>query len=110
MVTTEISPEIKGFLEWEVSEILIPEGNDFALGDEECELVFSGLVQFAELDACDFGSDAWCEFLDLASFWEEIFEGRIGVFAVVYVREWFPSGIFLAMIPSWEVGGVLFYD
>lgn len=68
VMAAEISTEVQGFWEGEVGEILISEGDNFTLGDEEGELVFAGPAQFAELDAGYFGADAWSEFLDRASF------------------------------------------
>jgi len=107
MVTAEIPSEIKGFLEWKVGEILVAESDDFALSHEECQLIFSGLSELAELHACHFGPDARGELLDLAAFWEEVLESGIGTFAVVYVLKLLPWGIFLAVIPGWKVLRVL---
>jgi hypothetical protein len=39
------------------------------------------------LDACDFGANSWCEFLDLGAFCEKIFKGCICIFAVFDVGE-----------------------
>jgi hypothetical protein len=87
VVTAEIRAEIKCFLERQICEILVPEGYHFALGDEESELVFSCLGEFAELDPCYFGADAWGEFLDFAALRKKVFEGRVGAFAVLHVVE-----------------------
>jgi hypothetical protein len=41
MMATEIAAEIERVLDWEGGEVLVAEGDDFALCDEEGELVFA---------------------------------------------------------------------
>lgn len=41
VVTAEVAAEVEGFLDGEGGEVLVAEGDDFALGDEEGELVFA---------------------------------------------------------------------
>lgn len=66
---------------------MVAEDDDLALGDKERELVLCGWGQLAQLDACYFGADGGCQLLDGGPFCEEVFEGWIGIFAVVNVRE-----------------------
>ena len=53
------------------------------------------------MNTSDLGADAWGELLDLAAFWEEIFESGVCVFAVFDVVEWFQRRVFLSVIPGW---------
>lgn len=39
VVAAEVAAKIEGFLEREISKVLVAEGDDFALGDKECESV-----------------------------------------------------------------------
>lgn len=59
------------------------------------------------MDALYFGANAWGELFDLAAFWEEIFESVVGGFAVLNVGKWLQRGVFLAVVPRWEVLWVL---
>jgi hypothetical protein len=100
VVAAEIFPEFQSIGKREVGEILVAEGDDFALGNKEGELVFPFCAELAELHARHFGADAGSEFLDLASFWEEVCESWVRVSAVLDVREWFPGRIFLGVVPG----------
>lgn len=60
VVSPEIATEVEGFFDGEGGEVLVAEGDDFALGDEEGELVFRFVGQFGELDAGDFGARCGC--------------------------------------------------
>lgn len=51
MMATEICPEIKRFLDWQICKILIAECNNFALSNEPSELALTGCGEFAKLDA-----------------------------------------------------------
>ena len=75
--------DIKGFLDWEIGEVLITEGNDLLLGDEKGELVLTSFAKFAELDALHFGTDDGSEVLDLGVVGEEVGKAWVGVFAVL---------------------------
>lgn len=41
VVSSEVSAEVQGVLDGEGGEVLVAEGDDLALGDEEGELVFA---------------------------------------------------------------------
>jgi hypothetical protein len=41
MMSAKVSSEIERFFNWQASKILVSESHDFALGNEESELVFS---------------------------------------------------------------------
>lgn len=68
VVATEIGTKVELFLSGEVGQVLVTEGYDFALSNEQGELVFPRSGELAQLDAGHFGSDAWRELLDLAAF------------------------------------------
>lgn len=82
VVATEVGTEVEGFLDGEVGEVLVAEGDDFLLGDEEGEFVFSGVGEFAELDAVDFGADVGGQIGYFCAL-EKIGERRVCVFAVL---------------------------
>lgn len=84
VVAAEVAYVVEGILDIDACKILVPERHDLALGDEECELVFSGLRQLAKLDAADFGADVGGELGYFAAF-EEVGELLVGIFAVVVV-------------------------
>jgi hypothetical protein len=107
VVTSKVSSKVQGLLKWEISKVLIAECYHFALSDEESELVFSCWGEFAELNASHFGSDDWSEFLDLAAFGKEVLEGWICALSMLDVGEWLQFGVFLAFVPSREIGRIL---
>lgn len=55
--TAEVFPELEGFLDWERSEVLVTEGDDLLLCDEEGELVLAGVGERAELRSPYFCAD-----------------------------------------------------
>lgn len=53
VVPSKVSSEIKGFLDWEISEILISESYDFALCNKKSELIFPRRAELTQLHACN---------------------------------------------------------
>jgi hypothetical protein len=107
MMAPKISPEIQGVLYGEGGEVLVAEGDDLALCDEEGELVFAFIGQFRELHTGDFGARGRGELLDLGAGEEQVGEGRVCVEAVLGVCEGFEGWVFLAVVPDGEVVGEL---
>lgn len=54
VMTAEIAPEIQSFLDGQVSKVLVSEGDDFALGNEQGELILAGGRELAELNTSNF--------------------------------------------------------
>jgi len=89
MVSTEISTESECVFDWDVCEVLIAERYDLFLGDKECEFIFSGIRQLAQLDTMDFSADICCDVGD-SRVRQEVRERRVGIFSVFSVLEWLP--------------------
>src|SRR5437016_3635120 len=107
VVAAEVGPEFKSVFGRDICKVLATEGYDFALGYEESELVSSCGGELTQLDAGYLRADAWGELLDLAAFWEEVFESGVCVSAMLDVVEWFQARVFLSVIPGWQVLWVL---
>lgn len=108
MVSSKIATKVEGLLDRQVCKVLVSKGDNLALGDEESKLILAGGSEFAQLDAGDFGSDGGCELLDSRSFREKIFEGWVGVFTMIDVREWLERRILFAIVPDGQVVWILF--
>jgi hypothetical protein len=108
MVSPKIASKIESFLNRQVCKILISKCNDFTLSNEEGKLVLSGGSELAQLNTCDFGSDSRRELLNLRPFQKKIFEGWVGVFAMIDVCEWLERGVLLAIIPDRQIMWILF--
>ena len=65
----------------------------FLLSNEKCELVFALVVELAQLDALDFGTNVTSQVIHLGLVTEEVRERRVGIFAVLIKFEWLESGI-----------------
>ena len=89
VVTAEEGTELQRALLWQVGEILVAEGDDLALGDEQRELCFAGFVERGQLYAVYFGADGGGEVLDFGTRWEQVGVAWVGVFSVFDVVELF---------------------
>jgi len=69
-------------------KVLVPEGHNFALGNEKSKLVLASLVELADLNAFDFGSDVGGDSLD-GGVCEQVRERLVGIFAVLNGSECF---------------------
>lgn len=56
--SVQVGAEVEGFLDGAVGEVLVAEGDDSALGDEEGQLVFAGIGEPRELDPSHLGAHA----------------------------------------------------
>jgi hypothetical protein len=65
--TKRATPILKPFWPF-VLEVLVSEDYQTALGDKQCQLRFSTVVQLGKLDAFNFGADLWSK-LDAVSNW-----------------------------------------
>lgn len=90
---SEVFDVVERGLNGEFGEVLVPEGDDFLLGDEEGEFVLAGVGKGGKLDAFDFGADGGGDVLDGGALGEEMGEGWVGVFAVFGVGEGFEGGV-----------------
>ena len=91
--TAEVSAKVEGLLDGQGCEVLVTEGYHFLLGDEKGKLVFARVGESAELSTPYLCADGGGDVLDLATFWEKIWEFWIGVFAVVDMLEWFQGWV-----------------
>lgn len=107
MQAAKISTVVKCLLDGQVGEILVEEYEDFPLRNEEGKLVFAGVRETAQLDPGDGGADRRREIFFLHGRVEEVREGLVGAEAVLDVGEGLQRGIFLLMVPGWEVLGIL---
>jgi len=101
-VPAEICAVVERLLDREVGKVLVPEGDDLALGHVARELVLSGGGEAAELGAVDLGADCGREVNGLGdAVGEQIWIGRVGVLAVLGVLKWRQGRVFLCWIPCW---------
>jgi hypothetical protein len=107
MVAAKIPTKVESLLNRKVRKILISERNHFALGHKQCKLVLSCIAELAELDTSNFGASAWGELLDLGARFQQIWESRICVQAMLDVNELFKRRVFFPMVPYWKVMRVL---
>ena len=112
VVAAEVGAVVEGLLDGQVGKVLVPEGDDLALGDEAGELVLAGVGQLAQLDAAHLGAGGWRQVgeLDAAVLGKEVGVRRVGVLAVLVVLEGLERGILLSWVPGWEVVGVLYKE
>lgn len=101
---TEVFGELERVFDGQVGKVLVPEGYDFLLRDEEGEFVTACAVEGAQLDAFDFGADVGAEVFDLG-IGEEVGKGWVGVFAVFVGLEGLEGWVF-HVVPEREVVGV----
>lgn len=57
MMSSKISTKLQHLLDGEICKILISECYYTTLGDEEGELIFTGVCEGAELDTAEFGAE-----------------------------------------------------
>jgi len=99
VMATKMGAKLKLLLGWDIGEILITESYNLTLSDKKGELISSCGGQLAQLNTGDLGSNAWGELLNLATFWEEIFESGVCVFAVLDIVEQLQRGVLLSVVP-----------
>lgn len=97
----EVLGEVEGFLDGQVGEILLAEGDDFLLGYEQGEFVLAGLVEFGELHAFHFSADVGSDVLHFGSF-EEVGEAGVCIMAVFHGLEGLVGRI-LDVVPVGQV-------
>ena len=107
VVTTEVLAVLEGVGDGELGEVLVAEGDDFALGDEAGELVFASVGQGGELNTLDGCANSWSEIDAVCALWKKVFEAEIGILAVIVVLKRSQRTILLIWIKGWEVVGVL---
>lgn len=107
MVSSEIAAEVQSLLDREISEVLVPEGDDFALSDEQRQLVSAGRAETAQLHAADLGAYAGGQVAAGGGAGKEIGEGGISGQAVLGVGEGLQWCVFLVRIPGRKVVWVL---
>ncbi len=61
--TTKVSTILQSFTDWQICKVLVSECNNFAFSNKPSKLVFSYSAEFAQLDASDFGTDGWGQFV-----------------------------------------------
>jgi hypothetical protein len=60
----EVADVLERVRDGELGEVLVAEGDDFLLCDEEGEFIFAGGGELRELDAADFGADGGGDVFD----------------------------------------------
>lgn len=106
-MTTKVPTPLKSLVDWQISEILAPEGDNLALGHEKRELVLAGVGELGKLDTLDFGTDRRRKLAQLRdTLGQEVGEARVGVLAMLIVLEWSKRWVGLGGIPRREVVGV----
>lgn len=108
VVAAEVFTVLECLVDGEISEILVAEGNDFALGDETGKLVLASVGEGGELDALDFSANGWGEVDGGDSLWEEVLVRCICVLAVLVVLECGQWTVLLLWVEGWEVVLVLY--
>lgn len=89
VVAAEEGAEFQRGVEGQGCKILVAEGDDFTLRDEEGQLRFSRGRELRELGAVHFGADGGREVLDSRAGGEEVGELCVGCLAVLNVGEFF---------------------
>ena len=95
---------LKRLADWERRKILVAEGHDLLLGDEECELIFASVGELGELNALDFSADVGGDIVHFCVL-EEVGEAWVCVFAVLDFLEEL-IGRVLGVVPVRQVVGV----
>ena len=109
----------------EFGEVLVAEGDYFALGGKEGELVFAGWGEGRELDAwtegllcrlllvgkvrgtCDFSAGAGGHLSDCGVGGYQFWHLRIGIMSSLMVLEWLEVGAFEGWVPCWQIMRIL---
>jgi hypothetical protein len=107
VMSAEVPSEVKCFLDGQIRKVLVSKCDHLALSNKQGELVLASLCEFAKLDASDLRADGRSEFLDLGAFDQEVFEGWIGILAMINVDERLKRRILLAVVPDREVMWIL---
>jgi hypothetical protein len=92
MMPSEVSTKGNSLINREIGEILVAKDKDLTLGSKKRKLVFCFVRKRGELDSGDLSASCGRELLSSHSWVEEIFQGRIGVFAGVMVCEGLQRG------------------
>ena len=89
----------------QVFEVLVPEDHDFALGNEQRELIKPFDIQLRYLDAMDLGTNVGAQDFGCGVF-QKIWLGGIGAKSRISVFEQLGRGKFLVFVVVRIVGGI----
>jgi hypothetical protein len=98
--TSKISAIVQCLLDGQLGEVLVSKCHDFLLSDQQCKFVLAGVCQLRELDARNLSANGGGDVLDLDALWQQIWEGRIRVLAVLDMLEWLEGRISVATISN----------
>lgn len=59
VVSTEIATKVKRFLNGEIGQVLVAEGDNLAFGNKTRKLVLAGVVELTQLNAANFSTNTW---------------------------------------------------
>ena len=79
--SSEVSAVFQGLLDGQRCEVLVTEGDDLLLGDEQGQLVLAFVVELGELDAEDLCANGGSDVLHLGTL-QEILQPWIGILAM----------------------------
>ena len=89
MVAAKVGAKFDGFVDGEFGKVLIAEGYDLPLGDEQGQLVLAFLGELAQLDPAHLSTNGRRELFNRSlALGQKIREGCISILAVVVVLEW----------------------
>lgn len=107
VVAAKVLAVLEGVGDGQVGKVLAAEGHDLALSNEASELVLASVVQGAQLDAANLGTDGRGQVGDLDALGEQMGERQVGILSVLVVLKIGQGRVLLLWIPGWEVVGVL---
>lgn len=99
VVPAKVAAVLEGLVDGQVGKVLVPEGDDLALGDEAGELVLAGVAQAAQLDAVDLCAGGGRVIGDSGAGRQEVGVGWIGILAVLIVLKVLQGWVFSFGVP-----------
>jgi hypothetical protein len=106
MKTSKISAIVERFIDGKVCKVLVSESDDFPLGHEPCKLIFSGRVEFTQLNSEDFCANCGSQIICGNAGCEKLWKLEIGVKTVVSMFERLECWVLL-VAPSRKVVAIL---
>src|SRR5690242_10862744 len=101
----KVATEIQRVLDRQIRKVLIPEGYNLLLSNEQCQLIFASVCKLAELNSVNFSTDICSQICNFGVF-QKVGERRIGVLAMLIVLERLQWRVLLFEIPDREVVGI----
>lgn len=86
---------------------MVAESDDLALRNQKCQLIFTCIVELAELHSAHFRAGRGSEMLQLGAFDEQVLEGWVRIFSVLDVCKFLPGGVLFTVVPGRKVVRIL---